>query len=922
MIQRAIIVFRVAVLGATCLVTVLVGAQSSEEAGRQLDADTFGVNFGRDVFTILQRSCIDCHGPKKQESSLRLDQKPSLSESSVVVPGEPDASELIRRISLPRDHDEIMPASGEQLTPKQIKVLRQWISDGAEWPENFVASKHWSYEIPRRSEMLTAGDDLWSRSPIDLFVLRRLKESSLVPSPQANPEVLLRRLYFDLTGLPPSPAEVDAFVSDSSDVRYQEVVDELLHRPQFGEKWARLWLDLARYADSHGFQRDDLRDSWAWRDWVIRALNDDMPFDQFTIEQIAGDLLPNATESQKIATGFHRCAATNVEAGSLPEETRAEQLIDRVNTTATVWLGSTLECAQCHDHKFDPFTATDYYRLLAFFNSTAIEADRTNPKQASSIAFQGPSMPIANPDRDRMREPLIEKLRGLEESLEARRSELGFGLEEWSKDLAARSAEAPVNHPLEVSEFRSLGNTDTAVGNDSSTSISGEIAGILSRDPESWTSDDRQRLLGHRVETDANAQKLNQQIAAVRKDIEEWISDTTLVMVEQNPPRPAYVFERGDYRQRGADVQPGTPATLHPMPTGPPNRLTLAKWLVDPANPLVARVTVNRWWAEIFGQGLVTTPEDFGIKGDLPSHPELLDWLSVEFMENNWSMKHVLRTIVLSSTYRQSSRISPQLAEIDDQNRLLARGPRFRLDAETVRDNALAISGLLNLKQFGDPIRPAQPDGLWAKVGGTQYDYVVSEGTEKYRRGIYIVFKRSAPYPSLVNFDATARLTCRVKRSRTNTPLQALTLLNDPVYVEASRALAHRVLTEKSEADFRTQLDFAFQLCTSRAPTKEELELLTRLLDAQSSAFAERPDDTKRIAGDSAQGLKRKDYELAAWYSVTAVLMNLHETITRRSAALRHASAGFAGSGAHPLPSPSRSAPDRMLVARAAYWLC
>ena len=634
------------------------------------------------------------------------------------------------------------------------------------------------------------------------------------------------------------------------------------------------------------------------------------------------------------------------------------------------------------------------------------------------------------------------KIRALEASVMNRREELGAGLEDWSKGVAAQISDAPVNHPLDVTKFTSLGNTDSfekladsaillvgddppakdlytvtakanlknirafrldaltheslpgmgpgrgdpqrtnfvlnefavSVSNDSSqtqrvlkfvsakadfsqskfdvfgavdgipktgwaigpqfsqphwaifvlteplnvseneqliftlhqtngsartlgcfrisavtgnvnhvdsTGVSGEIADILNRDNGSWTSKDRNRLIDFRLEADSMTQQLNRQILAIKKDIEKQTPDTTLVMVEQNPPRPACVFERGDYRQHGAEVQPGTPAVLHPMSAGPPNRLTLAKWLVAPSNPVVARVTVNRWWAEIFGQGLVTTPEDFGIKGEQPSHPELLDWLAVEFIENNWSIKHVLKTIVLSSTYRQSSRVTPQLAEFDDQNRLLARGPRFRLDAEAIRDNALAVSGLLDFKQFGVPIRPVQPDGLWAKVGGQQYDYVVSPGTEKYRRGIYVVLKRSAPYPSLVNFDASARLACTVQRSRTNTPLQALTLLNDPVYVEASRALARRVLTEQSGENVESQISVAFQLCTSRTPTKEEREILKRLLEAQLLAFELRPEDAKRIAGDAASELKMKSHELAAWSSLAAVLLNLHETITK-----------------------------------------
>lgn len=1003
-------------------------------------------DFAKVVYPILHRSCMECHGPKKQEGGLRLDQWQSVADSGVVDAGAPDDSELIRRVSLPRNHAEIMPAIGEPLSADQISILRQWIKNGADWPRDFQVPRHWAYVAPVRPGLPEPGDDRWSRSGMDQIVWKRLQQAGLDPSQPADPATLIRRVCFDLIGLPPAPAEVDAFVADPSEARYQRVVDELLQRPQFGERWARPWLDLARYADSHGFQRDDLRDVWAYRDWVIQALNDDMPFDQFTIEQIAGDLLPNATESQKIATGFHRCAPTNCEAGSLPEETRAEQLTDRVNTTAAVWLGTTLECAQCHDHKYDPFTATDYYRLLAFFNSTEVEADRTNPDQPSSIAFRGPFMPLSNAEREGQREALKAQLQQLENSVAARREELSGGLEEWSVSLAGRVAEAPVIHALNVIEFRSQGTTDSfqklddgsilLVGSDppakdrytvvaradlknisafrldaltheslpgmgpgrgdptrtnfvlneftvslsrkpdeqdgtpsslrfssaqadfsqsqwdvsgavdgrpetgwaiapqfsrshwatfvlaepldaspgltltvqldqqfgngrslgrfrlsavtgdpdagtKDESVSDELAAILQRPPETWKAGDRKHLLKLRAEQDKQIQQLNRDIAALTRELEKQAADTTLVMVELEQPRVSYVFERGDYRNRGPEVQPGTPSVLHPALDGPPNRLTLAKWLVDPANPLVARVTVNRWWAEIFGQGIVPTAEDFGVKGESPTNPELLDWLAVEFMENDWSMKHMVRTMVLSSTYRQSSHVRPDAGGLDDQNHLLARGPRFRLDAEMIRDNALSVSGLLDLKQFGPPIRPWQPEGLWAKVGGTQYDYVVSDGSEKYRRGIYVVLKRSALYPSFVNFDASARLACTIKRIRTNTPLQALTLLNDPVYVEAARAMARRVLSELPSADFSSRLEYAFQLCTSRKPTVEEVEILTRLFREQSAALAERNEDTLTLAGDAASELKIPPHEVAAWYNLTTVLLNLHETITK-----------------------------------------
>lgn len=999
-------------------------------------------HFTREVFPVLQRHCLECHGDKKQEAELRLDGHQDLVDSGLIDPKSPDASELIRRIQLPTGHAELMPATGNRLMEKEINILRQWVANGAIWPASFEAPKHWAYQQPIKAELTDSETNLWIRTPIDSFVLQKIQAAGMSPSPAAEPNQLIRRLYFDLIGLPPTPDEVAAFVRDPSDDHFQRIVNDLLQRPQFGEKWARHWLDLARYADSHGFQRDDLRDNWAWRDWVIQALNDDMPFDQFTIEQIAGDLLPNATESQKIATGFHRSAPTNVEAGSIPEETRAEQLIDRVNTTSTVWLGTTMECVQCHDHKYDPFTTRDYYGLLAFFNNTAIEADRTNPKQPSSIAFQGPTMSISNVERDRERAPLLEQLSELETALGRRRNQLDTTLVEWATNLAAQSESSPILHPLRVTDFRSQGNTDSyehqsdgsilLIGNDPPSkdlytlkaspvlkgvqafrlealthdSLPGrgpgrgdpnktnfvlhefsvsvfrkddptpqplrfasatadfsqdrwDVSGAIDRDDATgwaiapqfsqphwanfvleepldlsegdtlsielhqnfgnartlgcfrisavtgnsgatteptqlserplkiarktsseWSDNDRKTILDFRVTSDNAAKRLEKQITSVRKQLTKWTPETTLVMVEQET-RPAYIFERGDYRKRGPSVEPSTPAALHPMPSGPPNRLTLARWLVDPANPLVARVTINRWWAEIFGTGLVSTPEDFGIKGERPTHPELLDWLAVDFIENGWSMKHVLRTIMTSSTYRQSSFMSTQLKELDDQNRLLARGPRFRLDAETIRDNALSVSGLIDLTQSGPPIRPVQPEGLWAKVGGQQYDYVVSEGTQRYRRSIYIVHKRSAPNPTLMTFDGSARLACTVKRSRTNTPLQSLALMNDPVFVDAARALAHRIISESGDNEIATRIARGFELCTSRKPTERELNRLTKLFHHQVQEMQKRPEDVRLLTQATPDSISATKPEIAAWYSVTTVLLNLHETITK-----------------------------------------
>ncbi len=997
------------------------------------------VDFVEDVYPILRRACIECHGEKKQEAELRLDLRTAAVDSGAIVPGEPGESELLRRILLPRGHDEAMPTIGKALPKPQVAVLRRWISQGAIWPEQFAVGRHWAYVNPKRPVPPSVSNLDWMKSPIDRFVGKRLEEEGLTPSPRETPENLVRRIFLDVIGLPPSPEEVDAFVSNTSDKRLEQLVDELLKRPQFGERWARPWLDLARYADSHGFQRDNLRDVWAYRDWVIKAQNADMPFDQFTIEQIAGDLLPNATESQKIATGFHRCTPTNVEAGSLPEETRIEQVIDRVNTTGAVWLGTTLECCQCHDHKYDPFTRKEFYQLLAFYNNTEMEADRAT-KSPSSIKFKGPSMPLSNPQRDAQRTELQGQAANLERQQASHRNELASGLESWAADTVKGLADAPVTHPLDVLAFQSQGTTDSfkkldddsilLVGGDppdtdvytirARTQVGGirafrldvlrhdslpgqgpgrgdpkrrnfvlnefsvelrqkspasgeaseeaagktdskvlkfssakasfsqknlDVAGAITKARKSgwaiapqfskghwatfllqepldvpedselvftlkqqygqartigcfrlsavtgnldaasapaaivkaiakpvadWSKKDRQSLLDYRVKQDRQAVRLSRERAKLETQIKQIAIDTTLVMIELKKPRVSTMFERGDYRKPGETVQPGTLSALHPPPKGPPTRLTLARWLASRENPLTARVTVNRWWAELFGRGIVTTVEDFGIKGERPTHPKLLDWLAVEFMENGWSMKKLLKTIILSETYQQSSRLTPELLEQDDLNRLLARGPRLRMDAEMIRDNALSISGLLSLKQFGPPIRPYQPEGIWAKVGGTAYRYEVSPGPEQHRRGVYVVLKRGGPYPSFSNFDATARLACTVKRSRTNTPLQALTLLNDPVYVEAAKALAKRVLTEKPNEALDTQLSYAFRLCVARQPTANETATLRGLYRAQLSAAPKGTNELQRPAAEN-----------EAWYGVASVLLNLHETITK-----------------------------------------
>ena len=1021
---------------ATILTAFIFIFPTSSAAGNPSEFD-----FGRDVYQVLRRACFECHGDEKQAGGFRLDDKTSLIESATIVTGDAKASEFVRRIELPRGHDDVMPAIGDPLSGREIAAIRRWIDAGAEWPDAFEPPPHWAYVAPQKSPLPQVSDRQWPLSPIDHFVLAKLDQRGMKPSPPAAPATLLRRVYLDLIGLPPTPAEVIAFESDPSQAALSKIVDQLMSRPQFGERWARPWLDLARYADSHGFQRDNLIDIWAYRDWVIDALNADMPLDQFTIEQIAGDLLPDATPSQRIATGFHRCAPTNVEAGSLPEETRIEQVLDRVNTTAAIWLGTTMECAQCHDHKYDPFTIKDYYRFFAFFNNTEIEAERTDPKQASSIAFQGPFMSLADPTRDGQRDEVQTRLKSLRQDRQNRVDELEQDLTKWSTAQAESLRQAPQTHAFELESFTSTGTTDSykirddgailIVGDDppshdlytvtasirspdirairldaltddslpgkgpgrgdakrpnfvlheltvsvvddsgnetpldlreatadfsqanwgvggaidgdpktgwaispqfgkphwavfrlgqpldassgvtlkitldqhfgngrtlgcfrlsavsgdlSQATIPAKIAKLLKAGSESWTDSDRQELVNYRASLDGEIDKLDKQIAATQRELTALAADTTLVMVELEKPRQSAIFTRGDYRTPGESVDAGTPESLHPIRSTvheANNRLTLARWLVDPTNPLVGRVTVNRWWAEIFGSGIVRTTEDFGLKGDPPTHPELLDWLAVDFVDNGWSMKRTLKTIVLSATYQQSSAVTPEQYAADDQNRLLGRGPRLRMDAEMIRDHALAVSGLISLKPFGPPIRPFQPQGIWTKVGGTNYEYEVSPGGDRYRRGVYVVIKRGAPYPSFINFDANARLTCTTERSRSNTPLQALTLLNDPVYVEAIKALAVSAATEAKHQSLESTIEAAFRRVTARRPRDSETSTLVRLYQDQHRAATESPKTANQLTTDVQLPRDVSPADFSAWYSVATVLMNLHETITK-----------------------------------------
>jgi hypothetical protein len=1023
-------------------------------------APVFAADVAKQAQVILARHCYDCHGPDKQKAELRLDDDHARligGPTAVITPGRADASELYRRITLPPDDEEIMPNRGDPLTKAQIAIIREWINQGAVWPDKTAPAKHWSYVAPVQPALPKVTNPSWPKNPIDHFVLARLEREKLRPAAEADPARLLRRVYLDLTGLPPSPQEVATFRADRSPDAYEKVVDRLLASPHYGERWARPWLDLARYADSYGFQRDDLWDVWPYRDWVIKAMNADLPFNQFTIEQLAGDLLPNATIEQKVATGFSRCGPINMETGSDQEETRVNQIFDRVNTVSTVWLGSTLECAQCHNHKYDPFRQKDYYQLFAFFNNTPQETAFSSPKATAQLKFLGPDLQLPDQSISAERAARQEEQAKVDTAMNALRAELAAGQPAWEETLRAQIAAGPRMHVLEVAEFKAESGSSFKVLDDKSVQVvTSENAAAAAKDaytltlrpklsgitgfklevlgdpnavpdPEEgpprkpdfvltdfslrlaanggtaapiklraarasaeqrnnpaasaidadtasgWSSpptaaedpwlvvetagpveaadgatlsvtlrqdfgeartigrlrisaitgnvnatsfpEDIVAIVGTPVDQRKPAQKTKladlhlstraewKKLLADRKKIDDALKrlqpPSTLAMQELEQPRMSAMFVRGNFMEKGEPVQPGVPEFLHPLKAAPavrPNRLDLAQWLVSPENPLVARVTVNRWWAEIFGHGLVTTLEDFGLKGEAPSHPELLDWLAVEFMTRGWSMKQLHRLIVTSATYRQSSSVTPELLQRDDRNTFYARGPRFRLEAEMIRDNALAVAGLLSPKLGGPPVKPYQPAGLWeSKVGGLRVAYNVSEGEDRYRRGLYTVWKRTSPYPSFINFDATNRTACTVSRPRSNTPLQALTLLNDPVYVEAANALARRTLAEKPAGSVTERIRHAFQLCLSRAPAEREVQTLTRLYEEQlaasrtsspatpASPAAKAPRKAAKAA-KSPESLKPSGIdpaELAAWQSVAAALLNLDETITK-----------------------------------------
>jgi hypothetical protein len=804
------------------------------------------IDFAREIQPILSRSCLKCHGPDKQKGGLRLDDSAAAlkgGNSGIVIdPGHPDRSRLLQLVA-GLDPELKMPPSGKPLTSEEVGRLRAWIDQGAKWSTNAktaattTKSAHWAFIPPKRPDVPQVSNRSWVRNEIDAFVLARLEAEKVAPSPEADRCTLIRRLSLDLLGLPPSLQEVDACLQDSRSDAYERLVDRLLASPHYGERWGRHWLDLARYADSDGFEKDTGRPyAWRYRNWVIGALNRDLPFDRFTIEQLAGDLLPNATLEQKIATGFHRNTLTNKEGGVDQEQYRVEQVVDRVNTTAKVFLGLTLGCAQCHDHKYDPFTQREYYQFFAFFNSDR-EVDLSAPLPGEKERYQ-------------------ERLK----AFDRRKGELKASLAAYKKDELPGNQRKWEEH-LSLPELRKLPPN---------------ISAILLIDPAKRSEKQKRDLADYYEKTDEKLSKLTKALKDHQKAAPKLTLAQTLAL---GTPRKTHVLIRGDFLRPGVEVEAGSPVVLPPLVSKrQPTRLDLAKWVVDPANPLTGRVIVNWMWQHYFGRGIVATLEDFGTQGDRPSHPELLDWLATELVAQKWSLKAMHKMIVMSATYRQSSQTRPELLPRDPLNVLLAHQNRPRLEAEIVRDVALASSGLLSRDIGGPSVHPPQPSGISELTYAGSAKWQESAGTDRYRRGMYTWFQRTSPYPMLMTFDAPESNVCCVRRDRTNTPLQALTLLNDKVFVECAQSLGQRVAGEKASS-VPERIRYAFRLCLAREPAPPELATLARLFEDLLKTAKANQDAAAKLAG--AQKLDMAPAEGAAWVGVARTIMNLDEFVTR-----------------------------------------
>ena len=1008
-------------------------------------ADDQQIDFSRDILPLLSNNCFKCHGPDEtnRANELRLDQRPSSlakleSGHIAVVPGDSARSELFRRISS-QDPDVKMPPvdSMKTLTEKQIGLIQKWIDSGADW------SGHWAFRSPVRRKMPAPIDDWQANNAIDRFIHASLAQHNLLPEPRASKESLIRRVTLDLTGLPPTVQDIDDFLNDSSVQAYERVVDRLLKSTKYGEHMARFWLDAARYGDTHGLHLDNERSIWPYRDWVIRAFNRNQPFDEFTIEQLAGDLLPKPALEQRVATGFNRCNVTTSEGGSIDDEYYVRYAVDRVETTATVWLGLTAGCAACHDHKFDPLSQREFYQLFSYFFSlteramdgnallppptvkvptasqlaekarlnTEMEAakqvvtqildkaeykdpfsgsefpafkkldkvwfddalpeganrnntvwefvtapdhpvfsgknsttrtgegitqhfftgakepfvigkgdtlfayvylDSKNPPEAVQLQFNDGSWEhratwgadkCFGAGRDyegnRRKGDLPEK--GKWVRLEVAAAEVGLkpggklngwaftqfgGTVHWDK---AGSVSSPQLSPEQQESLAVWEHYQRTVGGALPENIK-KIVGVNADQRNETQSKELLRYYLEKVNPAYVAQlaEPKQKAADLKKRIDdlEKAIPATLVMEDRKQARQAHILERGEYTLAKEPVESSVPEWIAPAVDGAPkNRLGLAQWLVQPRHPLTSRVTVNRYWQQFFGIGLVRTSEDFGVQGEQPSHPELLDWLAVDFVESGWDIKRFLKQILMSSTYQQSSRVTQDKLAADPENRLLARGPRFRLDAEVIRDQALAVSGLLIKKIGGKSVKPYQPAGLWKPVGfggSNTAVFVQDKGDKLYRRSMYTFWKRTVPPPSMATFDAPDRETCQVRRARTNTPLQALVLMNDVQFVEAARKFAERVMKEGGSS-VQDQIGFAFRSVLTRRPNDFERQSLTSTLDEYLREFSMAPGTAAKLlsAGESPRDDQLNSNELAAWTMITHLLLNLSETVTK-----------------------------------------
>ncbi|GAB6167524.1 PSD1 and planctomycete cytochrome C domain-containing protein [Thermostilla marina] len=1011
------------------------------------------VQFDSQIRPILSDNCFFCHGPdpETREADLRLDQPEGAlgteDEPGVVVPGSRDESELFYRISSTDEYEQMPPPeSGKKLTPDQIELIGRWIDEGAPW------ESHWAFVPPQRPALPEVQNESWCRNPIDRFILARLESEGLKPSPEAEKTRLLRRVTYDLTGLPPTPEEVDAFLADDSPDAYEKVVDRLLASPHYGEHMARYWLDVARYGDTHGLHLDNYRSMWPYRDWVVKAFNENLPFDQFTVKQLAGDLLPDASLDDKIASGFNRCNITTSEGGAIAEEFLVRYAVDRTKTMGTAWMGLTVGCAVCHDHKYDPISQKEFYQLYAFFYSMA------DPAMDGNAELTPPFVKVPSPEQAEMKAALVERIAEIDRSIEAEltklESEYADPLDDaevpsvsepqdylWVDDdvpqgaklsadgqpwefvaggkdgvppavagekVMRRAAEGLAQHyfvnavPLEIGKgdvffvsvyldpenppqeimlqwndgswehraywgdglipyggdkdspaHRRLGDLPAAgewvrlevpvdeVGFQPGAKVQGwaftqhggtvywDAAGLRTKTPQAGTSfrsfrrwevfvrdaqgaglpkpladiaklspekrneNQTKQLFRHFLrhvcaEYRERFAPWNEKRDKLQKELDELEKQIpgTLVSADLPKPRQAHRLDRGEYDKPKEAVEPDVLAVLPPMPNDAPhNRLGLARWLVAPEHPLTARVTVNRFWQQVFGTGIVKTAEDFGSQGERPSHPRLLDWLAVEFRESGWDVKHMMRLMVTSATYRQSAKTTPELLAIDPDNRLLARGPRYRMDGEMIRDTALFVSGLLVDRLGGKGVKPYQPSGLWEAVGYESSNtarYVQDHGEALYRRSLYLFWKRTSPPPVMILFDAPSREECVARRPRTNTPLQALALMNETAQVEAARKLAERLMHEGGDTA-EAKAAFGFRLVTARFPDEIELAVLLDQYRNQRAYFQSRPEAAEQLlgVGESPRDESLPPVDLAAWTMTANVLLNIDETICK-----------------------------------------